>query len=146
MIDTLDMFGFRNEKPDKTHGGCGNKTQGAAYECFFKGRCLLRGIEVYTSEADNHESDVVVGPSRHRVQVKGTSQDARDSGNFPFSAGRGCESKEAYSDVDFFAFYIERIDTFYILPSTHVNSVKFYINPSRGDYKECRENYEPLTK
>lgn len=86
-----------------------------------------------------------------RVQVKCTNQDEKGRNGYPIIIKRGNKNNiRGYTkkDCDFFAFYIAKLDTWYIIPVDEIEGLKIGLRPDSktSKYNTFKEAWQLLRK
>lgn len=111
-----------------------SKHKGSITEIKFLLLCLENHIGVSQPYGDNNAYDFIIdqGGRLYRIQVKGTYRQKQKSGHYRINILSRTKRKKKvhYQEVDFFAFYIQECDVWYIIPQSRL----------KGDAVDLRPN------
>jgi len=108
------------------------KDVGGLAEMAFMLEATKRSLHISKPVIDNRKYDYIVESSRlYKVQVKGTTKITVGKTGFTINTSSGSTRKDMYTKehIDFFAFYIIPIDTWYIVPVMAIDKPTTRIYP-----------------
>jgi len=120
-------------------------------EIAFMLRAKQNGLTVLQPYSAITPYDLIIdnGKKLIKIQVKSTNTNVKKNPNgYKAIIGRGKSSKTKYQkkDVDFFAIYIVRTNSFYIIPFNAVKTVTLNLYIDKGNHKFSKylENWNLL--
>lgn len=122
-----------------------SKDLGQIAELRFQLRATLNGLTVSKPFGDSASYDYIVdnGKRLYKVQVKSSHYyEPHRPNRFSFSLSRGSK-KRGYKakEVDFFAFYIGKLDCFYLIPARLIRLSKSFNLYAYGKFEGFKENW-----
>lgn len=133
------------------------KRKGNLYEQIFYTEALARNLEVFIPLGDYLPQDCLVmnrAGKSYKVQIKGTAEKAYDKtrgglGRYMITTASGSSTKQSIdpTKVDVLAAYIEKIPTWYIIPTLAIdNAIRISLYPhnaaSKAKHEKYREHWE----
>ena len=128
------------------------KRKGNIYEQIFFTEALERNLEVFIPLGDYLPQDCLVmnqAGRSYKVQIKGTADKAHDKsrgglGRYMITTASGSSAKQTIdpTKVDVLAAYIEKLPTWYLIPSLAIDSaIRISLYPHNPDSKAKLEKF-----
>lgn len=128
------------------------KRKGNIYEQIFFTEALERNLEVFIPLGDYLPQDCLVmnqAGRSYKVQIKGTADKVHDKsrgglGRYMITTASGSTAKQTIdpTKVDVLAAYIEKLPTWYLIPSLAIDSaIRISLYPHNPDSKAKHEKF-----